>query len=219
MQCTAYRRGGKEPCKAFAMHGRNVCRLHGGKSLAGNASATFKTGRYSKHLPEHLRARYQTALGDADLLVMRDEVSLTDARLTDLITRLNDQDNAARWYSVRAAFREYTQALAHDGEEDAADPAMLLTRLEGAIFAGSDDDRVWDGIADVIEQRRKLVESERKRLVDLQQMLTAEQAMVLLSQVADTVRRHVTDRTALAGISADLVRLMAHGPGGEARSA
>lgn len=63
-------------------------------------------------------------------------------------------------------------------------------------------------INDLIEQRRKLVETERKRLVDLQQMMTAEQAMLFMSAIVNIVRRHVDDRDILAAISADVDRLI-----------
>lgn len=67
-----------------------------------------------------------------------------------------------------------------------------------------------DRTQSLIEQRRKLVETERKRLVDLQQMMTAEQAMTLLAAVESVVRKHVHDRNVLAAIGADIARLVAH---------
>lgn len=63
----------------------------------------------------------------------------------------------------------------------------------------------------LIEGRRRLVETERKRLVDLQQMMTAEQAMMLLAAVESIVRKYV-DRDTLAHISTDIARLVAHQP-------
>lgn len=63
-------------------------------------------------------------------------------------------------------------------------------------------------IHQLIENRRKLVETERRRLIDLQQMMTVEQAMLLLSAVESVVNAHV-DRPTMARISADLARIMA----------
>lgn len=71
--------------------------------------------------------------------------------------------------------------------------------------------RIRTNIHELIENRRRLVETERKRLVDLQQMMTAEQAMTLLAAVEAIVRKHV-DRDTLAHISADIARLVAHRP-------
>ena len=59
-----------------------------------------------------------------------------------------------------------------------------------------------------MEQRRKLVESERRRLVDRQQVLTVERALVLIGAIAGIIKAHVKDRATLAAISADLERLV-----------
>lgn len=208
------------------MLGRSVCYHHGGKSLVGTASPQFKTGRYSTLLPEHLQLRYQQALDDKDLLVLRDEIGLVDTRLGDLVKTLNQEDNAARWDEVRSAFTAYTNAKdkaeakaeAKEDDEDALAMAEhALTKLRSAIYAGRDDSRVWEDITDKVHDRRKLVESERDRLVKLRQMITAEQANVLMRQIADSIRRHVTDRDTVQAISADLLRLLSTEPRGVAQ--
>ena len=68
-----------------------------------------------------------------------------------------------------------------------------------------------------LEGLRRLSESESKRLVAMQQMITAEQAMILLSAVVDVVRQNVSDRGVLAAISAGIGRLMAANAGREDR--
>jgi hypothetical protein len=56
----------------------------------------------------------------------------------------------------------------------------------------------------ILEQRRRLAESEQKRLIALEQMLTAEQAMALVHRVVDIVGRHVRDREAMSAIVVEL---------------
>lgn len=98
-----------------------------------------------------------------------------------------------------------------------ADISRILEHLEEEMPEDPDDRSIWleqneanrDRMQSLIEQRRKLVETERKRLVDLQQMMTAEQAMVLLAAVEAIVRKYV-DRNTMASISADVARLVAH---------
>ncbi len=50
--------------------------------------------------------------------------------------------------------------------------------------------------------------SERRRLVELQQTITVERALVLIGAIAGIIKAHVTDRVTLAAISADLARLV-----------
>ena len=47
-RCIAWSRHYGGRCKAPAMRGKNVCRMHGGKSLSGLAHPGLKDGWYSK---------------------------------------------------------------------------------------------------------------------------------------------------------------------------
>ena len=81
--CGAKTRSGK-PCRTYPMaNGR--CRIHGGKSLKGIASPRFKTGKYSKYLPEKVRTRYLATIVDKDLISLRDEIALNDVYLIELL--------------------------------------------------------------------------------------------------------------------------------------
>jgi predicted nucleic acid-binding Zn-ribbon protein len=186
------------------------CRVHGGASPAGIASPHFKHGRRGKYLPTRLLERYEEAVGDSELLALRDEIALIDVRINELLERIDTGESAALWAQLGAKFEKMQQAYA---SQDDSGFARAVKGLGAIIEQGGRADQVWDDIGNVIEQRRKLVESERKRLVDMQQMLTAEQAMTLLAAVVDVVRRNVTDRDALAAISADVKRIVLAGPG------
>jgi len=216
MQCGAKTKTGA-PCKTPAMPAGR-CRFHGGKSRAGIASATFKTGRYSKHLPTRLAATYQEVQRDPDLLALTEEVHLIDARLIDVLGRVETGESGQLWREVRATYQKLSDA---NNAKDMDAARQALGTLGDLITHGHADWAAWVDVRTLIEQRRKLVESERRRRIDMQQMITAERAMVLLAAVVDTVRRHVHDDAALAGISADLEKLVAHAsvPGHRARRA
>jgi len=53
------------------------------------------------------------------------------------------------------------------------------------------------------------VDTERRRLVDLQQMMTADQAMLFIMHLYDSVTRHVDDPAIHRAIAADLGALTA----------
>ena len=65
---------------------------------------------------------------------------------------------------------------------------------------------VWDTYI-LFDTRRKLVESERKRLLDAQLMIDAKQAMILLAAITAIIRENVKDPDALRAISSGLLRL------------
>jgi hypothetical protein len=199
MQCNAKTRTG-EQCKGRAVTGSSKCRMHGGASLVGIAHPNFKTGRYSKHLPTRLAARYGEALADPQLLELRDEIALVGTRQSELLSHLDSGMALQRWKDAQAAYSEAREAITR---RDSAGLQIALLALGEALDAGAGDYAVWQEITEMTEARRKLVESEHKRLVAMQQMITSEQAMTLLAVITDTIKRHVHDPAALAAISAE----------------
>lgn len=202
-RCGAKTRGGK-PCDSWAMpNGR--CRMHGGKTPVAGALPQTTHGRYSKYLPARLAGRYQEAQADADLLALRDEVSLIDSRLADLLKRVDTHEAGHWWKELRQAHNEYQSA-----EKKADIPAMRHWINEWGRIAqvGLTDYAAWNEVYNVLEQRRKLVESERKRLVEMQQVITSERAMLLIAALVDVIKQHVSDRNTLAAISADVGKLI-----------
>lgn len=200
MQCQAKKTNG-QPCKANAISGMRVCRVHGGATPRGLASPHYKTGRYSKALPARLAARYAEAEADPRLLELRDEVALTDARLGDLLSRVDTGESGALWQSLQALRME---VIACKRAGDSVGQTVALNALLDTVGQGHADYRAWAEIGGVIEQRRKLVESERKRLVEMQQTLTVERAMLLIGAISGVIKAHVHDRTTLAAIGRDI---------------
>lgn len=210
-QCTAKSKRTGERCRRAATPGRTVCYYHGGRTLAGVASGTFKHGRYSKVLPGRLLERYQEALTDHRLLELAEEIALIDARLRDVLTRVDTGESGRLWRQLKQTHEEMLEARQAG---DVAAMAQKLNALGQMIERGLADWAAWEEIERLLEQRRRFVESERRRMVEMQQMITAERAMVLLAFVVDVIRRHVSDRRILAAISADIGKLVASQAGG-----
>lgn len=204
MQCTAKSKRSGVQCRKAATPGSTKCHMHGGKSLGGMASPTFKTGRHSKFLPERLAGKYQEALADPRLLELRSEIALVDTRLAELLGHLDSGESADRWQAVHDAYADLQDATAR-ADKDAFKQAMAA--MGEALADGAADHDIWVEIVGLTEQRRKLVESERKRLVEMHQMITSERAMILLAAVTDTIRKHVQDRETLSLISHEIRQL------------
>lgn len=204
--CGAKTRSGA-PCRAPAMaNGR--CYVHGGKTPRGPASPHFRTGRYSKYLPKGLMDLYETARQDTELVVLRDEIALMDARIADLLMQLSAATSADVWEEAARCHQDLSVALQAKNLESARDLAGRL----GALLQGKENvGALWAEIARAVEARRRLVETEQQRLVRLNQMITAEQAMLFVAAVINLVRQHVTDRQALQAISDGLRALVAAG--------
>jgi hypothetical protein len=85
--------------------------------------------------------------------------------------------------------------------------------LGRTISSGADAEAAWGDVVRAVDDKTRVAAREWRRLVDLRQVMTAEQAMTLLAAVVASVRKHVEPlgaggRQALRGISADLHALL-----------
>jgi hypothetical protein len=196
------KRGGV--CGSWAVKGRTRCRMHGGKSLVGSANHNYSNGRYSRYLPARLRNKYEQAQEDPELLSLKSEVALVDARLAELLSRVHTGESGQLWVDLQRARIAFARA------RHAKDVTRMMTAvatLETLIDGATQDHEAWTEIGELIEQRRRLVESEQKRLVSLQQMLSTEEALLLMRRIADIVVRHVPEKQALSAILVELRHL------------
>lgn len=207
MQCQAKAKKTQKQCRRRAVKGKRVCTVHGGLTPGGIASPHFKTGRHSKHLPERMAEKYQESINDPELLALDAEISLVDARLEDLLSRVDTGESGALWKTAQSVFFDFRNANA-SGDQDKM--TVALTELNRILNLGVDDYKAWDEIGNMLEQRRKLSESERKRRMDMEVVITVERQMVLLGAVVALIKENVTDRKSLQAISTGLGELVSH---------
>lgn len=203
--CAARRSQGPGYClRAPMANGR--CPMHGGKSLKGAESSSFVHGRYSKYIPTRLLARLEEAQSDPELLSLRSEIELIDARVADLLQRVESGESGATWKQLARHWKDFQR---HRAANNTAKTEELLLLLAESIGQGLADHDCWTEIGQHLDRRARLVEQEEKRLEKMQQTLTIEQAMSMLGVVLDCLKRHVTDADILSAIGADLEQLVA----------
>lgn len=202
-RCGARRKNGKGVCESFAMaNGR--CRVHGGATPSGLASPQTISGRYSKYLPTRLLARYQEAVADPELLALKDDIALLDTRLGEVIANLDTGRSQATWEILGHQWGKFAaewKTMDWTAQEKAVDSVSKL------IADGLSEGYVWSEIRGLLKERSELVANERKRLVELQQYVTSERALLFVQAVMASVKQHVTEPTTLRAIAADLARL------------
>ena len=210
-QCTAKSKQSQERCKKDACVGRNVCHIHGGKTLQGVASGLYRHGKYSKFLPLSLAADYQRARDDPDLHSLTDEIALSDARLCELLRRVETSDLGAAWTHLDSAYQAFTACRSVG---DVTGMGRALSAMESQIGRGKTDYLLWREISDQVKLLGTLRLQEHKRLVDLESMMSAQQAQLFFGLIQQAVHKAVTThadadaaRRILAAIQADLVRL------------
>jgi hypothetical protein len=187
------------------MNGGKTCYHHGGSSPKGYNHPSTTHGRYSKDVPTQLAEKYTEAASDEDLLNLGSEIALIDSRIREQLGRVGSGAIGHIWGEVGRVSKELSLAVQ---AQDAEWMRRLFLELDELSRKGNADYAGWRDIIGLVEQRRKLVESERKRRVDMQQNITAERAMLLVSAIVGVIRDNVTDRAVLASIQRDVGKLI-----------
>jgi len=195
MKCKGRSRRTQLPCKKDARIGREFCELHGGNSRKGIASGQFKHGRYSKDLPTRLLAEYDLTRNDPKLLELKDEIALIHSRAVDLIKRVDSGESGHLWQLLAKTFADLEEAIR---AKDTVTIGAALTEMQRLIVRGTEDYHAWEEVTKQIDRKQRLVESERKRAVELQQFVTVEQFMLYASVYTDAIRQIITDQQQLA---------------------
>jgi len=206
MQCGAKCKATGEQCRRSAVSGRRVCQVHGGATPTGYGLPQTRHGRYSRDLPTRLAGRYREALTDPELISVREEIALVDARTADLLGRVDTREAGFYWSMIAKAVRDFQNAKGQMFEQ--VKQAEAFARIEACTSEGTADYAAWAEVLELVERRRKLAETETKRLAAMGQQITAERAMLLLAAVVDVIRRHVTERDTMAAISREIGQLV-----------
>jgi len=205
MRCKARSKRSGEQCKKAAMQGREVCHVHGGKSPTGIASPNFKHGKHSRDLPTRLHQRYHEFIGDRRYTELRSEVAVIDVFISQSLRALDTGDSS--WFR-KELMKTYKALLRanRDGELDEA--RRLMNDLGELIETHHGPQAAEADVVRLIQQRKRLVESERKRRIEEQHMVAVEEVIVFAEAMAESVRRNVADPHTSAAIAAELHALM-----------
>ena len=203
--CGAKTRSGGACRNAVMAHNR--CRMHGGATPSGLAAPQTKHGRYSKELPVRLLAKFNEAQADADLLHLTAELGVIDARLGEVISRVDTGESGKAWKEAIGLLDGYfaNRALGIDNDAD-------LKELRRILKAGLGDYAAWEEIFALMDTRRRFVESERRRHVENQEMMSQKQVYLLMGVLGNALRTslyaHVPDQRAIRSVLGDMTREM-----------
>lgn len=188
------------------------CRMHGGTQAIAAGNPNFRHGlnsRYSSVLTGTSIERFEEAMNDPAYMESREEIALLDTMLMDALDRSQIGHQGEMWEELGSRAHQYQVALRRGDPVHADNHLQTILEIaeEGALAH-----RATIEARDIIERKRKVKDSERKRIVDENQSISAARAMALVGAVVATVRKHLEGREdgreLLAAISADLTALI-----------
>lgn len=203
-RCKMIKRDGMR-CKNPVRHGWTVCHYHGAgppSNPGGLTNAHITSGRYTGHLPTRLISKLEESMSDFDALSMAPEMHMLTVRIAERFEALDTNDSIAAWGNIRGAY-----AILNREEVKDEDWERALTMMYSALEREANDKEVWRDVGALIEQRRKLAETERRRVMDARQTMTVEQANAFISYLMNSVQEHVQDPEILRAIADDLNRV------------
>lgn len=179
-----------EFCTQRPRKGKKRCDLHGGSSLAGADAGSFKHGRYSRHIPTRIVKDYEQAANDPERLSIDHEIGLVEARLKDVLSRVDTGEAGRLWKQLRTT---YDAAIDAQRSGDNVTARDLLSEVGKMIRQGQGDWAVWDEVMRLVDRRARLVETEMRRQEKMRQFVTEDQARTFYRAVILAVRDNEPD--------------------------
>lgn len=168
----------------------NRCRQHGGEAERGVAAHNFKTGRYSKYLPDALGQRMDDFMKDPDIASVREDLALADVRLSMKLEEMETSEVGKKWEELQEEIDVLDNALMNG---DTATATAALQRVQEIVDEGAEREEQWDEVFEIMEAKRKLAETENKRVKASSNTLTVEEASMLVDMMV-SMMRDVADR-------------------------
>jgi len=196
-------------CLAWPIRGTKRCRLHGGLTPSGFASPHFRHGKYSRHLSGAFAEAFATRLDDPELLSLRDDIAIADTRLLELVGQAQSDSSAANWKRCGELVREYDRIKADtiEATEKYKLQAPIMVELWSLIYAGEIAEQKWEEARKQNLFKSRLIDSERKRMVEAGLMIAIDDARGLVANLCHLIRDHVHDPEILTLLSDGIARI------------
>jgi hypothetical protein len=187
-------------CGKAAVHDRDYCQYHGGKTLVGSESPMFKTGLWSQQ-----RKRFSTV---APELLDKIEALRTDPELYSLrddtayITAVLDKRAEAASYGISLELYELLRdqySVCKVSPEEAFDKEFK--KLGKLINDGIDAHKASDAVIELIKKRADVIETEQRMAHAKSYTLEVDQAYSLIMQILGVVKQTVRDPDLIRAIS------------------
>jgi hypothetical protein len=183
--CTQRPRRGRKRCGAAG---------HGGTVATGPASKQWKHGRdslYGKLLPMGpMLDGYRNAVQASELRTLREQIGLAAGLEQELVARIAGGGGGfAEWRRARDLGGQVEKALQAKDTEQAAESLRKL--LEVLKLGGQQGDAASD-LAETLDLRRRLVDTESKITFRIAGGVTVEQLLVMTRQNGDLTLQAIT---------------------------
>lgn len=157
------------------------CRKHGGASLKGIESKTFKDGSYSRYMPRGMVEHWNEVMEVNGILNLTMDVRLLRTRIIGILENLKNQGNTGGVGELLKAWQNYKTAIL---TEDEGSILTAFNKLDDAMLAVDTEAAAWVEIYDVLDLKRRTTDSQRKAFIQAQKMISEIEFNTFLTALA-----------------------------------
>lgn len=199
-KCHAHNRDG-ELCGKWAEEGYEVCRLHG-----AGGGAPVRHGKYTKYLPKRLQDRYLELVNSPDYVDLRDQIAGQELWVQEVLARMETCDSLERRRDILAAIEDLEDDINTGLDDD--EIRDRLREIRNNATSDTYYDQCRKDYQDASECLRKLKETEVKRMVAANQVLTVTESYNLITRTVQLVEEFVVNPEARARMIRELYKLL-----------
>lgn len=151
--------------------------MHGGAVVRGPSHPRWRHGRTSVYrdlLPERMRETFTRIMDDPKLLALETDIGLLETRQVELLTAMQEGlDPGAALMAITEHLKDLSVAVA---TANMVGIGLAAEEIAEAAQNGVQTANVWNEFMRLGEAKRKLVETEGKRLERMQTYMSASEA-------------------------------------------
>jgi hypothetical protein len=171
--------------------------MHGGAERQGLDHPNTKTGEQFRHglfgdvLPPSLSQWYERAMMDPGIYDLTNNIAILSGRERELLS----EQGRADWEKVEQLTEDLFDAMR---KKDMVALPEILVELQKVAKHGRETKDRWKEIREIGENKRRLIETHRKRQLDMKMVVSADQLRALLRAFTTIVFDEIMSIPALA---------------------
>lgn len=176
------------------------CPQHGGRSLSGVNHGRFRTGLFSQGIKDgSIVAKLIKASEDPTYLELQDEMALNAVEIATVLQNIKQGFDESGWREMLALVESIEKTVFHKDVQNIVDYMDKVSgyhklqsqveRMVSLVRSGSSSSKVLKQAGEVVERRRKLVETEMKRKQIESNHMDSQEVMLLFMDVVGIVKR------------------------------
>ena len=200
-RCSANSKSTGERCQNAAIRGHSVCGVHGvgrPKHTGRPGGRSITNGRYSHRyqslLSDKKAARFKAAMEDADFLNLVPRIAVLESRFLELLEKLGTPETGETWRRL-SELSEEVEATSRGRYKSQKAKNQALTNVWPEIIKlmreGVGEYCAWSEIREIVEDSRKLIETEAKRIKLMAEIVSSEEARIFVARVLEHVQKRI----------------------------